>query len=585
MNQEENKKAQILIIDDEIFVREILSDILGEDYCCRTASSAEEALQILETENFNLVLSDINMTGMSGLEMVPHVLRSAPDTVVMVISGEQNIESAIEAMQAGTFDYIKKPFQLETVRLAVERALKHHSLLVEKRRYENHLEELVEERTRQLEYLAYHDTLTALPNRALFEDRLALASSLARQNKQNAATLILSIDRFRKIQETLGHNFGARLLCEFAERLKQCATVEATVARFEKDEFALLLPQIGGTEEIVSVIEKIRQSLESPIKIDEMEFFVSTSVGVSLFPDDGADPENLIKNAAVALSRSKEHGEDGYRFYTGELNERALRRLELENRLRHALERDEFEVYYQPKKDFTSGRIVGMEALVRWRHPELGLVSPAEFIPLAEETGLIVPIGEWILGTACRQTKQLADENHDLRVSVNLSTRQFQQERLAEKVIEIIRETGINPHNLELEVTESSLMKNAETAVEILNAIRDEGVKISIDDFGTGYSSLGYLKRLPIDVLKIDKSFVQDITNDPNDASLVMAIISLAHNLRLKIVAEGVETPEQHKLLHLLRCDEWQGFYFSQPVPLADFRRLLTDQFEMSQTA
>ncbi|MEP6902557.1 MAG: EAL domain-containing protein, partial [Actinomycetota bacterium] len=256
---------------------------------------------------------------------------------------------------------------------------------------------------------------------------------------------------------------------------------------------------------------------------------------------------------------------------------KALRKLELENKLRHALERGEFEVYYQAKKDFTSDEVVGMEALVRWNHPELGLVSPMEFIPLAEESGLIIPLGEWILQTACRQSKILQDENYNLRVSVNLSTRQFQDTCLAGKIIRIIEETGINPHNLELEVTESVIMKNAETAVNILNEIRKAGVKISIDDFGTGYSSLGYLKRLPIDVLKIDKSFVQDITNDPNDASMVMAIISLAHNLRLKIIAEGIETAEQHKLLHLLRCDEWQGFLFSKPIAFESFRKLLLE--------
>lgn len=575
MNENDLSRARILIIDDEQFVRNILSDILSEYYQCKTASSAEEALEILQKEQFNLILSDIRMPGMSGIEMIPKVLELTPDTVVMTISGEQNIDSAIEAMQAGTFDYIRKPFELETVKMSVERALKHQFLLVEKRRYENHLEELVEERTKQLNFLAYYDSLTKLPNRALFEDRFAQALAVASQKRQSLGMLLLSLDKFKKVQDTLGYNYSFTLLQEIAERLREQIPTGATVARFEKDEFAVLIPEIKGTGDVIEVVESLKDALQMPVQLNSHELYITASVGISMFPDDGKDTETLQKNAAAALSRAKEQGEDSYQFYTEEMNSKALRRLELENQLRHALERHEFEVYYQAKKNFTTGEVVGMEALVRWNHPEMGLISPAEFIPLAEETGLIIPIGEWILRTACRQAKELQDEKFNLCVSVNLSTRQFQEGCLAEKILKIIEETGINPQNLELEVTESSLLHNAEMATRTLNALRTNGVKISIDDFGTGFSSLGYLKRLPIDILKIDKSFVQDMTNDPNDASLVMAIISLAHNLRLKIIAEGVETDEQLKLLHLLRCDEWQGFLFSKPIQFEKFRRLI----------
>lgn len=578
MNEIDAARSRILIIDDEAFVRNILADILTDDYECQTSSSAEEALEILKNETFDLVLSDIRMRGMSGIEMIPKVLERAPDTVVMTISGEQNIDSAIEAMQAGTFDYIRKPFEIDAVKMSVERALRHHQLLVDKRRYENHLEELVEERTRQLNYLAFYDSLTQLPNRTLFEDRFAQAIQTSNRNGRRIALVFVALDRFKKIQETLGHKLGFQLLREIAQRFQRTVPPGSTVARFENDEFAILLPVAGDTKNVVEVVENLKDVLKLPLKLEGHELFVSACFGISLCPDDGGDVATLQKNAAVALSRAREQGENGLQFYAEEMNSRALRQLDLEVKLRHALERGEFEVYYQAKKDFSDGRIVGMEALVRWNHPDLGVVSPAEFIPLAEETGLIIPIGEWILATACRETQSLADDDYPLRVSVNISTRQLQDETLPAKVAAIIRESGIDPRQLELEVTESALLHNTDAAVRILNEIKENGVRIAIDDFGTGYSSLGYLKRLPIDVLKIDKSFIKDITHDPNDASLVMAIISLAHNLRLRVIAEGVETAGQLQLLHLLRCDEWQGFLFSKPVPFATFRELIESE-------
>jgi diguanylate cyclase (GGDEF)-like protein len=572
-----DSRAHILIIDDEPAVRNVLHRLLSENYECRTADSAEEALSLLQTEKFNLVLNDIGLGGMSGLEMIPHVRAIAPDTVVVMISGEQTIESAIEALRVGAFDYITKPFDLQHVEAAVHRALDHHSLLEAKRRYDHHLEELIKQRTAELNHQAYHDALTDLPNRILFEDRLTQALALAGRNSQLLGTLFLSLDRFKKVHDTLGHALGDRLLQKVAERLTSRAHKGETVARFEGDEFAVLLTQIGGTEDVVEFIFQISEALKLPITLDGHELFVTTSIGISLYPYDGEDAPTLQKNAGSALYRAKEQGGNNYQFYTADMNAKALKRLSMENSLRRALERQQFVLHYQPQVDINSGQIVGMEALIRWQHPELGLVPPIEFIPLAEDTGLIVPIGEWVLRTACAQSRAWQEIGFaPLSLAVNLSARQFQQQNLTKVIARILQETGLNPYYLELELTESSIMKNADSAVRTLTELKEMDIKIAIDDFGTGYSSLGYLKRLPIDTLKIDQSFVRDVTTDPDDAALVMAIITLAHNLRLRVIAEGVETEEQLRFLHLLRCDEWQGYLFSRPLPVRAFEELLS---------
>jgi diguanylate cyclase (GGDEF)-like protein len=578
MVNEGDSKAHILIVDDEPEIRNMVRGILCESYECTAVGSAEEALLLLRVEKFGLVISDINMGGMSGLEMIPLVKASAPDTVIMMISGEQTIESAIEALRVGAFDYIRKPFDLQHVEAAVRRALEHQALLEAKSLYEEHLEELVRQRTAELNHLAYHDRLTDLPNRILFEDRLTQALTLAQRDRRTLSMLFLSLDRFKKVNDTLGHTLGYRLLQDVAERLTSCIHGGDTVARFEGDEFALLLTHIGGSEAVVEVIYQINETLRLPFILDGHELFITASIGVSLYPEDGIDTHTLLKNAGAALYRAKGQGGDNYQFYTADMNDKALKRLALENSLRRALERREFEVYYQPQVDINSGRVFGVEALVRWQHPEMGLVSPAEFIPLAEDTGLIVPIGEWVLRTACAQSKSWQEAGFaPLSVAVNLSARQFQQQNLSSVVARILQETGLDPHYLELELTESSIMENAESAVRTLGELKEMGVKIAVDDFGTGYSSLGYLKRLPIDKLKIDQSFVRDVTTDPDDAALVMAIIALAHNLRLEVVAEGVETEEQRRFLHLLRCDGWQGYLFSKPLPVGAFEELLSE--------
>lgn len=575
---------RLLIIDDDEQIRCVLRDVLGEAYSCTDVSSGEEALALLNTEKFNLVLTDIMMEGLSGLELVPLVLEQLPDAAVIMISGEQTIEVAIEAMRVGAFDYITKPFDLLHLEAAVKRAYEHHQLLAGKRRYESELKELVEQRTAELNHLSYHDVLTGLPNRVLFEDRLSQAVTSARLKQEMLGMLFLSVDRVKKINDTLGHAVGDRLLREVAGRLLRCPRGGATVARFESDEFAMLLTHISGTDDLIEISNCIREMLKSPFLLEGQELFVTVSIGISLCPDDGSDPQSLLKNAGAALYRAKEMGGNNYQFYTADMNTRAFKRLAMESSLRRAIERKEFSVYYQPQINISTRQIVGAEALVRWHHPDLGFVLPAEFIPLAEDTGLIVPIGEWVLRTACAQAMTWQAVGFgSLRLSVNLSPRQFQQHDLSETVIRILSETGFSPTQLDLELTEGSIMKNAEFAIRVLGELKELGIQSSLDDFGTGYSSLSYLKRLPIDTLKIDQSFVRDATTDPDDAAIVMAIITLAHNLRLKVIAEGVETEEQLRFLHLLKCDEMQGYLFSRPLPAEEFQRLLEGRQDIPQ--
>jgi diguanylate cyclase (GGDEF)-like protein len=573
MTPPNNGLPRILIVDDESAIRSLLESMLSDDYDCTTAQSAETALQHLKDQTFDLVISDINMGGMSGIDLVARVRSSSPDTVVMLISGNLDVDSPIEAIRNGAFDYIKKPFDLNQVEMAVDRAIRHAGLLTSKRRHEDHLEQLVAQRTAELNYLAYNDGLTGLPNRAYFEDRLNKA--LLQPTQEEVAVLFVSLDRFKALRDTLGHSVGDRLLEEAARRLASVGAQPAVVARFEGDEFAFLITS-KGADELAAFCREIFAAFQVPLTVDDDEIVLSISIGVSLSRDDGVDGNALLKNAGAALSYVRQHGGDNYKFFTSDLHDRAVRRLALENELRYALERSEFHLYYQPKVETQTNMMIGMEALLRWNHRTLGLVPPLDFIPMAEETGLIVPIGEWVLRTACAQTKLWRDRGFDLTVAVNLSPRQFQQTGLAGTINEIITDTGLEPRFVNLEVTESSIMNNAESAAAILRELRDAGICISIDDFGTGYSSLGMLKDLPIDVLKIDKTFVNDVTVNSDDAALVTAIITLAHNLRLKVVAEGVETDEQLNFLRLQKCDEWQGYLFSQPLPPAEFESLLT---------
>ncbi len=589
-------QARILIVDDEPLVRNVLRQSLGKQYKCAEAGSAEEALELLETETFNLIISDIQMSGISGLEMIPLVRELAPDTIIIMISGLQNIECAIKATRSGAFDYLTKPFSFDQVETVVARAIEHQSRRLTKKLYDDHLEELVVERTAQwrreiverqqaeekINRMAFYDALTNLPNPTLFRDRLTHELSKSGNERRMPATVLIALDRFKNITDTLGHAAGDCLLRDFAGRLANCIRKDDTAAYFGGSEFALLATDVGNPEDCAKITQKIKNCLLPPFEYEGQELFITASFGISIAPCDNRDGQTLLQNASHALQRARQNGGDCYQFFTKDMHERALKNLSLENTLRRGIERGEFILHYQPQICAATGKLNGTEALVRWQHPEFGMVSPLEFIPIAEATGLIVPLGEWVLQTACTQNAAWQRAGFALlRIGVNLSLRQFQQSNLVETVRRILTVSQLDPQYLELELTESLLIDNTEQTIETLLRLRNLGVKISIDDFGTGYSSLSYLKNLPIDTLKIDRAFVTDAAVNASDTAIVKTIITLAQNLRLKTVAEGVETEAQSALLSSLGCDEMQGYLFSKPLAAKLLEPLLNRRFKV----
>ena len=442
----------------------------------------------------------------------------------------------------------------------------------------------LEERKRveqSIRHIAHHDALTGLPNRSLFRDRLTHAMAQADRYHQKLAVMFLDLDRFKAINDTLGHNVGDQLLKIAAERLRSCVRDSDTVARLGGDEFTVIVEDIVEDHDAAAVAQKILDTLSQPFNLYGHEVFISVSVGVTLYPSDDENADNLLRNADSAMYRAKEFGRNNFQFYVAEMNIKARERLRLESSLRRALDRNEFMLYYQPRVSLESGRVIGAEALLRWRHPEMGLVPPSEFIPILDETGMIIPVGDWALREACRQNREWQDRGlPPIRVAVNLSVRQFIQKDLADTIVRALEAANLSAEHLEVEITEDLFLEHNQTNIITLARLKNMGIHISIDDFGTGYSSLSYLKRLPIDTLKIDQSFVRDI-GDPDNKAIASAIIAMASSLRLNVLAEGVETDEQLAFLRAQGCNEIQGFSFSHPLPADEFAQLLREGRQM----
>lgn len=501
-----------------------------------------------------------------------------------------------DEQQLTLLDLIVAP--MESVRQNVQRVLNEGHVHIGERRYQRsdgssievdvvaslvnindhpycvvNLRDLSQQRAHEkaVQKLAQQDQLTGLPNRVLLLDRLRQAIAVAKRYDRQVALMSLNLDRFKQINNSLGHNVGDALLQQVAGRLALGVRSSDTVSRLGGDEFVILLPEISSTRDVAMIADKMISHIAHPYLIDEQELVISPSVGICLFPDDGEEPDKLLRNADAALFNAKESGGRCYKFFTPEMNTRAAERLALESRLRRAIEKGEFQLHYQPQIDLQSGKIIGCEALIRWQHPELGMVPPAEFIPIAEDSGLIVSIGEWVMREAAEQVRRWqADGLDSFHVAVNIASPHFQQPDFTDHVAAILQETGLAPKYLELEVTESMLMDDRTLNLDTLTRLKKMGLRLSIDDFGTGYSSLAYLKRFPVDTLKVDRSFVKDTPAADDDAAIASAIIAMAHSLRLEVVAEGVETSSQLEFLKAHGCEYVQGYLISRPVPAAE---------------
>jgi len=552
----------ILLVEDNPgdahLVRFMLDEVERTSFEISHVERLGEALgRVHDESGFDVVLLDLSLPDAHGLETLFRVRAAAPELPVVVLSGLDDEEVALQALHNGAQDYLVKgrgdgDLVARAIRYAIER-------------------KRAEER---LAYVSQYDNLTGLANRALFADRLKRALVRADLDGTLVTLLLVDLDHFKVVNDSFGHTSGDALLRVAAGRISGCLKKSDTVARMGADEFAVIVEGLSDAHDAAPLAERVVGAFSEPFSVDGNEVPVTASVGVAVRPP--SEGEDLLSHAIAAVNRAKQTGRNSYQFYTPEMNAQAFERMVFEASLRRAVDRGEFLLHYQPQVEVRTGRVVGAEALLRWRHPELGIIPPGRFIPMLEENGLIVRVGEWVLRTACSDAKEWLDAGlPPLRVAVNLSARQFNQEDLTEKIVDVLRETGLDALNLELELTESLIMEDTRKSVAKLDELKKtSGIKLAIDDFGTGYSSLSYLKRFPLDILKIDQSFVRDIATDPADAAIVAAIINLAHNLDLRVIAEGVETKEQLAYLREKGCDEIQGF-FSKPRGAEEFAALL----------
>jgi diguanylate cyclase (GGDEF)-like protein/PAS domain S-box-containing protein len=701
---------KLLVVDDEPLLRDSLRDILQHNgYEASVARNGRDALVQIARQQFDAILLDLYMPDVHGTEVLDFIARRGLDTPVIVISGDDSVDSVIDALRGGAQDFLRKPYQADELLKRVGNVLQRRRLELENRSILQQMEqsekwhrflvnsspdfiytldceghfsfvndrvetllgytpsELVgqhfsslihpddasraqyvfnerrtgkratrytelrlrckECRPRNLEskavtvelnaigmyeesdnkfasrylgtygvakdlserkkaeetiyYQAYHDLLTGLPNRVLYKDHLNLAIAQARRNGEKFAVMCLDLDHFKLVNDTLGHVFGDELLLAVGSRLRACLREGDTLARMGGDEFSLLLPKLMSSETVINIADKVIAALSRPFNIGSRELFSTVSIGVSIFPEDGETGDSLIKHADIALYHAKTCGRDNCQLFHEGMSVPLSNRLSLENDLRHALEREQFVAYYQPQVNLRSGQVVGFECLIRWLHPERGLISPSDFIPLAEETGLITQLGDWMLNTACHQLKSWKDLGlPPVRLAINISPRQIEQSQFVERIHAALNQHGLHSSLLEVEITENLIMKDVEHTVEKLKQLSAGGIKIAIDDFGTGYSSLTYLKKFPIHTIKIDQSFIADIERD-GDTSIVTAIIAMAKGLKLNLIAEGVETENQLAFLRRMECDEMQGYLFSEPLTAQGATDLLAQRVSL----
>ena len=571
---------KILVIEDEDFVRENILDLLdAEGFEAIGAENGQIGLNLAKGMIPDLILCDVMMPGLDGYGVLTAIRQDALMASIPFIFLTAKAAKADfrQGMELGADDYITKPFTRAELLGAIASRLKKQAAL--ETLYHTELQQAKAE----LNYLIHYDRLTHLPNHLSLREQFKQLQPKDTSDEKLVTVLSLDLDRFNQINDNLGQAVGDVLLKAVADRIKACVDSLGIVARLNATQFAIILAfdrqdacPTQYKREVGNLAQNLLNSLSQTFELANQELFITASIGIALYPRDGTEIEQLLNHANTALTQAKQQGGNQYQFYTTAFNIGSSDRLALQSSLRHALERQELLLYYQPQVSLKTGQIMGAEALVRWQHPERGLISPDKFIPIAEETGLIVPIGEWVLKTACQQTKvwQNAGFSH-LRIAVNLSSRQFSQIDLRHQLVAILMETGLDPKYIELELTESMLVHNTEVAIRRLNALKSLGVEIAIDDFGTGYSSLSYLQQFPFDILKIDRCFIHNIMDNPNNAAITKAIIEMAKTLNLKLMVEGVETEAELSFVCQNQCDGMQGYLFSRPLPSHDFAQLL----------
>jgi diguanylate cyclase (GGDEF)-like protein len=557
--RDSDKALKILFIEDDIdlarLVRSRLNQCLEDANAVTHVGDVRTALTLLRTGDFSVVLTDLHLPDSQGIDTVKRLLVVCRYIPVVVLSSVDDDQAILDTVESGAQEYIHKSqldgkVILRTIRQAIRRKQAELSL----RR------------------LAHYDALTGLANRSQFRRRLEHALARTQRRGTSAALMMIDLDRFKTINDSLGHQAGDRMLVMVAKRLRACLRDTDKVARLGGDEFTVTLEDLQTPNEAAEIAQKILEAISKPFAVGRHQLYVTPSIGITLFPHDGADADRLTRNADTAMYKVKAAGRNGYMFFAPSMNAMTAERLKMQGALRHAVERNEFRLHYQPIVDLHTGKVKSAEALLRWQRSEQSLLPPSDFIPLAEDTGLIVPIGQWVLNEALQQLKAWIDQRLPVqRVSVNLSPRQFRQGDLDTVIAAALNNAGLGGEHLEIEITEGILMDDIDESVAMLGRIKTLGVRVAIDDFGTGYSSLHYLKRFPIDTLKIDRSFVSDSTHDPDDATIATAIIGLARNLRMNVIAEGVETGEQLQFLRDNQCNDAQGHLFSVPLEPAKF--------------